>query len=257
MLYLSINIVIFIQNNEANMSDNSINANEILKFKPYAHTWSDEHGPFKILHQINKLRLEYINSKIKLYFSELVLKNLNLLDVGCGGGLVSEGLGGMHDNITAIDALAENISQAKSKTQYPNIEYICGSPELLLSSDYQYDVVLCLEMLEHVDDYAACLGSLSQLTKPGGLLILSTINRNLKARLLAIFAAEYLLNWVPKGTHDYHKFIKPSELVSAGLKADLILSELRGLSFDVNTQLWHLSNDLAINYFACFLKPNY
>ncbi|WP_375326884.1 bifunctional 2-polyprenyl-6-hydroxyphenol methylase/3-demethylubiquinol 3-O-methyltransferase UbiG [Candidatus Tisiphia endosymbiont of Nemotelus uliginosus] len=243
-------------------SKTSINKLELEKFEPLATEWWDNEGEFKILHQINPIRLSYIMDTIRSHFNineaEYPDLKLNILDVGCGGGLVSAGLVQYIKNvsITGIDALQSNIDIATiyAKEQNLSIKYLKSTVEELITDNKQYEIVLCLEVIEHVDNIADFIQNLANLVKPNGMIIISTINRTLKAYMLAIIMAEYFLHWVTKGTHDYRKFLKPSEIYSMFYKNNIALKALKGLSYNLLNQEWQLSDNIEVNYFA-YLTP--
>ena len=238
------------------MQDNSsINAREVEKFDKLSSKWWDVRGEFKMLHEINPLRLNFIEDKIRQHFSlsnKDYFKDIDILDVGCGGGLISVPLARTGANVTAIDASPNNIKAARLHAQQHNlnINYQNTTAEELIVTLEKFDVVICLEVIEHVANVEEFVANLAKLLKPGGMMILSTINRNVKSYMLAIIAAEYVLGWVPKRTHDHSKFLKPSELSSLLAKSNLRFQELRGLEFDIFSRNWKLSNDIDVNYMA-------
>jgi len=247
----------------------SVDQNELNKFNKTSKEWWDKSGEFKILHQINPLRIQYINDKIAEHFNSIEngdgnpkpLKNLNIIDVGCGGGLISVPICQLGAKVTAIDANSYNIKALSEYTSSNNLdinpvnttveEYISNYPDQL------HDVVLCLEVLEHVSNQSVFIQNLLRLLKPTGMLILSTINRTIKSYAQAIIAAEYILKWVPTNTHDYSKFLKPSELCKMLEASNFQLKNLTGLKFDIITNTWYLSDDIDVNYFACVMKNSY
>ncbi|MCC8417611.1 MAG: bifunctional 2-polyprenyl-6-hydroxyphenol methylase/3-demethylubiquinol 3-O-methyltransferase UbiG [Rickettsia endosymbiont of Bryobia graminum] len=239
----------------------SINEVELRKFNKISNQWWKKNGEFKILHQINPIRISYILDKIKYHFTDND-NNLEILDVGCGGGLVTSGLSQHTQNlnnftITGIDAIQNNIDIATEYAKQQNLiinYYKSTTEELIESSNKKYDVVLCLEVIEHVDNIEYFIENLSNLVKSNGIIIISTINRTSKAYILAIIMAEYILKWVRKGTHDYNKFLKPSEISSIFNKNNIELKELKGLSYNLINNDWQLSEDIEINYFA-YLTP--
>ena len=249
--------------------ESSVDQNEVNKFNKTSEEWWDKSGEFKILHQINPIRIQYINDKIAEHFNSIQnkendlqpLKNLNIIDVGCGGGLISVPICQLGAKVTAIDANSYNIKALSEYTKNNNLsinpinttveEYISNYPDQL------YDVVLCLEVLEHVSNQSAFIQNLLKLLKPTGILILSTINRTIKSYAHAIIAAEYILKWVPTNTHDYSKFLKPSELYKILEVNNFHLKNLTGLKFDIITNSWYLSDDIDVNYFACVIKNSY
>ncbi len=247
----------------------SVDQNELNKFNKTSKEWWNKSGEFKILHQINPLRIQYINDKIAEHFNSIEngdgnpksLKKLNIIDVGCGGGLISVPIYQLGAKVTAIDANSYNIKALSEYTSSNNLdinpinttveEYISNYPAQL------HDVVLCLEVLEHVSNQSAFIQNLLRLLKPTGMLILSTINRTIKSYAQAIIAAEYILKWVPSNTHDYSKFLKPSELCKMLEANNFRLKNLTGLKFDIITNTWYLSDDIDVNYFACVMKNPY
>ena len=217
---------------------------ELQKFGDLAHKWWDKNSEFKPLHAINPLRLNWIDGLIGL-------KGKRVLDVGCGGGILSESMYFKGAEVTGIDLgekalnvakLHQLESGAKVDYQYVSVE------ELATQQQASFDVVTCMEMLEHVPDPAAIIAACARLVKPGGSVFFSTINRNPKAYLFAVLGAEYVLNLLPKGTHDYAKFIKPSELASWARIANLDIHSMRGMSYNPITQHYSLGDDVAVNY---------
>ena len=224
---------------------------EIQKFEALAHRWWDPNSEFKPLHDINPLRVNYISRTA-------VLAEKELLDIGCGGGILAEALANHGANVTAIDLAEASLSVAKihlleSKL---DIDYQFTSAEEIAEKDPQrYDIVTCLEMLEHVPDPASIVNACFKLIKPGGFVFFSTINRNPKSYLFAIVGAEYILNLLPKGTHEYSKFIKPSELAKWCRDVDLKLNDQIGMGYNPLTKRYFLQNSLDVNYIACYQKP--
>lgn len=233
----------------------SINHEEVEKFSRIADEWWDENGKFKPLHKFNPIRLSYLRRKIEEKFSRI--SEVNILDIGCGGGLVSEPLARMGAKITAIDASEKNIAVAKIHAEKSGLEidYKVSAAEKMTEEFYQkFDVVLALEIIEHVDNPENFLIDCAKLVKPGGLLFVATINRNLKSLALAKIAVEYVLRWLPKGTHDWKKFLKPSEVDSFAKKAELKLQELRGFCYNPLNDSWKESEDVEVNYMAVFVR---
>lgn len=223
----------------------NVDAQEIAKFETVAQHWWDRNGEFKPLHDINPLRLNYINERTPL-------AGKNVLDVGCGGGILSEGLAFRGANVTGIDmGLAPlEVARAHAEPQNLKIEYRqIPVEDLAQEMPGQFDIVTCMEMLEHVPDPASVVKACATLVKPGGHVFFSTLNRNPKAYLLAIVGAEYVLNMVPRGTHDYLKFIKPSELCSWARAVDLQVRDISGLSVNPLTNSFRISKDADVNYF--------
>ncbi|WP_341748595.1 bifunctional 2-polyprenyl-6-hydroxyphenol methylase/3-demethylubiquinol 3-O-methyltransferase UbiG [Candidatus Tisiphia endosymbiont of Sialis lutaria] len=244
-------------------TQSSINQTELEKFSKISNQWWQEDGKFKILHKINPIRVGYIIDKIKEHFNVqddiLPCSNLEILDVGCGGGLITSPLCKLNGIVTGIDALQSNIDIAVqyASEQSLNIQYLKSTVEELVYSDdlqYKYDVVLCLEVIEHIDNPGDFIKNLASLVKPNGMIIISTINRTVKSYMLAILMAEYLLNWVPKNTHDHSKFLKPSEIYSMFNDNNIGLKELKGLTYNIVNGRWQLSDDIDVNYFAYLTK---
>ena len=235
----------------------SIDAQEIENFSKDAGQWWDENGPFKPLHKLNPVRLSYIKAQICKAFERNIddlkaLKGLNILDVGCGGGLVCEPLARLGGNVTGADADAQaiEVAQGHAKASGLQIDYLNKPAEEI---DQQFDVVLALEIIEHVADPQSFVESVAKLVKPGGLVIFSTLNRNPKSFLLGIVAAEYILRWVPQGTHSWKKFVRPSELAKLGRAAGIEPQDITGLIFDPLKNEFRLSkSDLDVNYLLAF-----
>lgn len=230
---------------------------EVLKFTKNADKWWDVSGPFGMLHEINPVRLQYIISQIRNHYGlGLELDNLKILDVGCGGGIVSIPLSRLCANVTGIDLGKENIDVAtqKAKSEGLDAEFLNIKISDLVNSEKKYDVVLCLEVLEHVENPELFLGDLAKLVKDNGILIVSTINRNIKSRLLAIELAEKFLKIVPNGTHSYESFITPLELKKQSSNYGLELNNLKGMKYSIIKRGWILSEDCSVNYFATFIK---
>lgn len=244
------------ENSEISLSAaTSRDQQEIDGFSALAGQWWDSEGPFKPLHKLNPARIRAIATLCENHFSiplanEKPFKTMSLWDVGCGGGLVAEPLARMGFDVMGMDASPENISAAQLHAAESGleIEYCVGLPEELAASARQFDVVLALEVVEHVADIETFVHGLAQNVSPGGLLIFSTINRSLKSMALAKVAAEYLLRWVPAGTHTWSKFVKPSELAKHIRNAGFRVTELRGLEYNLATGEWTTGTDVAVNY---------
>ena len=237
----------------------SVNKKEIDKFSKMADEWWDPEGKFKPLHKFNPTRIKYIkeniinNFKLKNKFKPL--SGINILDIGCGGGLLSEPMSRMGANVTGIDASDKNIKIAKlhSKKSKLKINYLCSSPEKLKITK-KFDVILNMEIVEHVEDIDFFLKSCSKLLKKNGLMFVATINKTLKSYIFAIVGAEYVLRWLPIGTHEWEKFVKPEDLKKILTKYDLSLNKLEGMNFNIIKDEWSISRDLSVNYIAKFIK---
>jgi len=221
---------------------------ELEKFSQLAHKWWDPNSEFKPLHDINPLRLDYINEHAGL-------AGKTVLDVGCGGGILSESMAGLNANVTAIDLSDKALQVAKlhllesgRQVNYRKISV----EELAVEQPGHYDVVTCLEMLEHVPDPQSVITACAKLVKPGGWVIMSTLNRNPKSYLFAVIGAEYVLKLLPRGTHDFAKFIKPAELAQSCRNAGLSVTDLIGMTYNPITKIYSLGNDTSVNYMiAC------
>ena len=237
----------------------SVNKKEIDKFSKIADEWWDPEGKFKPLHKFNPTRIKYIKENIinnfKLKNKFRPLSGINILDIGCGGGLLSEPMSRMGANVTGIDASDKNIKIAKlhSKKNKLKINYLCSSPEKLKITK-KFDVILNMEIVEHVEDIDFFLKSCSKLLKKNGLMFVATINKTLKSYIFAIVGAEYVLRWLPIGTHEWEKFVKPEDLKKILMKYDLSLNKLEGMNFNIIKDEWSISRDLSVNYIAKFIK---
>lgn len=239
----------------------TVDEKEVSAFNALAASWWDEEGPFKPLHQTNPTRLRHIRDQIVNHFSiqsspKKTLEGLTCLDVGCGGGLITEPLARMGADITGLDAGEETIGAAKAHAQQGelDINYQVSTAEEYAAGGQQYDVVLALEIIEHVADVELFLKSCCRLLKPGGLLIVSTLNRTIKSFALGIVAAEYVLRWVPKGTHQWKKFLRPSEVANCLRICDMIIDDVTGMSFSPLSNSWSLGKDTDVNYFISAKK---
>ena len=237
----------------------SVNKIEIEKFSNMADEWWDPYGKFKPLHKFNPIRIKYIKENIikqfKIKNSKKPLSGINILDIGCGGGLLSEPMCRLGANVTGIDASIKNIKISKlhAKKDKLKINYICSSPEKLKISK-KFDVILNMEIVEHVEDISFFLKSCSKLLNKNGLMFVATINKTLKSYVFAIVGAEYVLRWLPIGTHDWEKFVKPEELKEILSKNNLSLKKFDGMHFNIIKDEWSITNDLSVNYIAKFLK---
>ena len=241
------------------MKNNTINKKEIEKFSKIAEEWWNPEGKFKPLHKFNPIRISYIKENIintfKLNYNKFPLKNIKILDIGCGGGLLSEPMCRLGAKVTGIDASDKNIEVARlhSKKNNLEIEYLCSSPEKFSAKD-KFDVILNMEIVEHVEDVNFFLKSCSKLLKKDGIMFVATLNKTLKSYIFAIVGAEYILRWLPIGTHEWEKFIKPEDLISILKKNDLRLDKLDGMSFNLIKNKWSVGSDKSINYIAKFIK---
>ncbi|MGI9083273.1 MAG: bifunctional 2-polyprenyl-6-hydroxyphenol methylase/3-demethylubiquinol 3-O-methyltransferase UbiG [Candidatus Fonsibacter lacus] len=241
--------------NKNNQTDDQ---QEINKFSEMASEWWNPNGKFSPLHKFNHVSQEYFVDKIKNHFSILPngsypFKKLSLLDVGCGGGLIAEPMTRLGAKVTGIDASEKNINVAKFHAEQMNlkINYLCATPENL---NEQFDVILCLEIIEHVADVDLFIKSCAKLLKKDGIIFFATLNRTAKSFLFAIVGAEYILNWLPKGTHDWNKFLKPSEIIGTASKYQLTLKETVGFKFNIFLREWQKSKDTDVNYAVSFKK---
>lgn len=233
---------------------------EIERFAAESGEWWNADGVFAPLHRLNSLRLQYIRSELLAHFrrddplaAERALRpfeGLSLLDIGCGGGLVAEPMARLGFAVTAIDAAAEAIAVARAHAEESGlaIDYQAATAELLAAEGRRFDAVLALEIVEHVADRDAFFAALGGLVAPGGALIGATLNRTLRSFALAIVGAEYVLNWLPRGTHDWNRFLRPSEFVLGLRRNGLATRRLSGMVYDVLRGSWSLSDDLAVNY---------
>ncbi|MDC0525183.1 bifunctional 2-polyprenyl-6-hydroxyphenol methylase/3-demethylubiquinol 3-O-methyltransferase UbiG [Pelagibacteraceae bacterium] len=232
----------------------TINKEEIQKFSKLADEWWDVNGKFKPLHMFNPIRLEYIAYNIRQHFkikgNEInFLKGVSILDIGCGGGLISEPMTRLGGDVTGIDASEKNIKVAKihSLKNKLKINYLNTSPELLDSKE-KFDVILNLEVVEHVSDVSLYIKSCYNLLKEGGIMFTATLNRSLMSYLKAIIGAEYILRWLPVGTHDWNKFLKPEELLKLLQNENFYTLDIKGLEFNPILSKWKKSNNLSVNY---------
>lgn len=224
----------------------NIDQQEIAKFDVIASRWWDQDGEFKPLHDINPLRLDYVDA----------IANLNgkrVVDIGCGGGILSEGMAQRGADVTGIDMAEAALTVAKLHLHESGVKVdyqLCTAEDLAKQQPGQFDVVTCMELLEHVPDPASIISACARLVKPDGHVFLSTINRNMKSYVFAIVGAEYVLNMLPRGTHDYSKFIRPSELETWARHAGLKLSQLKGIVYNPLVRTYSLSSDIDVNYLA-------
>ena len=241
------------------MKNNTINKKEIEKFTKIAEEWWNPHGKFKPLHKFNPIRISYIKESIinafKLKQKVKPLEKIKILDIGCGGGLLSEPMSRLGAEVTGIDASSKNIEIAKyhARKNNLNVKYLCASPERL-NTTTKFDVILNMEIVEHVEDVDFFLQSCSKLLKKNGIMFVATLNKTLKSYFFAIIGAEYILRWLPIGTHEWDKFVKPNDLVSILKKYGLKLDSLDGMKFNLFKDEWKISSDKSINYIGRFIK---
>jgi 2-polyprenyl-6-hydroxyphenyl methylase/3-demethylubiquinone-9 3-methyltransferase len=230
-------------------------AEEIARFSAMADAWWDPNGKFRPLHRLNPVRIAYVKDCVTGHFGRdphapHPFENLELLDVGCGGGLLSEPMARLGASVTGIDAGEKTIRVAEihARRQNLNIDYRCALPEDLVREDRTFDVVLNMEVVEHVADLDAFLEASAGLLKPGGAMVVATLNRTLKSLALAKIGAEYVLRWLPVGTHDWRKFVRPSELATGLRRHRVDVLDLKGMTFNPLTDKWSLTRDVDVNY---------
>ena len=235
---------------------------EVKRFAALAAEWWDPNGKFRPLHKLGPARLAFVRQEIVRHFPQATgglrpFAGLTVLDIGCGGGLVSEPVARLGASVTGIDPAAENIEAARRHAdgQGLTIDYRSALVEDLVAEGRTFDCVLCLEVVEHVPDVAAFIATCAKLVRPGGLMVLSTINRTLKSYALAIVGAEYILPWLPVGTHQWDRFVTPDELTRHAEAAGLAMSAREGLVYNPLTDAWSLSQDLDVNYMASASRP--
>jgi len=238
---------------------NSINKKEIEKFSRIAEEWWNPNGKFKPLHNFNPIRIKYIKDNIVKDFniknSSKPFKNIKILDIGCGGGLLSEPMHRLGASVFGIDASKKNIEVAKfhAKKSRLKINYKVASPEKL-KTKVKFDVILNMEIVEHVEDINFFIKESSKLLRKNGIMFIATLNKTLKSYAFAIIGAEYILKWLPIGTHDWEKFVKPNNLINISKKNNLILKKLDGMKFNILDNSWEISGDTSVNYITKFVK---
>ena len=239
----------------------SIDPDEVARFAAIAEAWWDPNGKFRPLHKFNPTRLAYVRDHLAAHFGRDIrarapFAGLRLIDIGCGGGLVAEPMARLGFSVTGVDATERNIgvASAHAAEQDLAIDYRFAAAEDLVAAGERFDVVLALEVIEHVADPAEFLVSVGRLVKPGGVAIVATLNRTAKAFGLAIVGAEYVLGWLPRGTHTWSKFLKPSEVAGGLRRAGLTLQDLSGVSYDPIADKWSLGTDTSVNYLMMAVK---
>ncbi len=241
------------------MKTNTINKEEIEKFSKIAKEWWNPEGKFKPLHKFNPVRISYIKDNIiktfKLENKIKPLDKIKILDIGCGGGLLSEPMSRLGAKVVGIDASIKNVNIAKIHAKESNlkIDYVCASPENF-KTETKFDVILNMEIIEHVDNIDYFLKSSSKLLKKDGIMFIATLNKTLKSYFFAIIGAEYVLRWLPIGTHSWDKFVKPNYLIDISKKYNLEIDRLDGVKFNLLKNEWHLSADNSVNYIGKFIK---
>ena len=238
----------------------TIDKTEIEKFSKMAEDWWDPNGKFKSLHLFNPARIAFIKEKLISHFklnlnSSKPLKELKILDIGCGGGLLSEPLCMLGASVTGIDPSKDNIEVAKlhSKKMNLDIKYICCAPENLNIKN-EFDVILNLEVIEHVSNVNMFINNCSGLIKKQGIMFVATLNKNLKSYIFGIIGAEYILRWLPIGTHDWDKFLTPDDLENIVCDNNFIADKTVGMKFNLLTSKWNVSRDTSVNYISTFIK---
>jgi 2-polyprenyl-6-hydroxyphenyl methylase/3-demethylubiquinone-9 3-methyltransferase len=243
-------------------SDSTLDEREVERFRALAAKWWDPEGEFAPLHAIGPERLRFLREQLVRHFARdgnaaRPLEELRIADIGCGGGLVSEPLARLGASVTGIDPAEENVAAARAHAADSGLEidYRAARVEDLAAEGAQFDAVIALEVVEHVPDVPAFIGVCAQVLRPGGMMLLSTINRTARAFALAIVGAEYVLRWLPRGTHQWDRFVTPEELGDALRGSGLRVVETRGLTFNPLTREWRLSDDTGVNYFMSAGKP--
>jgi 2-polyprenyl-6-hydroxyphenyl methylase/3-demethylubiquinone-9 3-methyltransferase len=242
----------------------SIDPDEVAKFSAMAAEWWDPKGKFRPLHKFNPVRLGFIRDTIENHFrlfpsARRPFEGLRVLDIGCGGGLVSEPMTRLGASVTAVDASEANIKTAMTHAEQGglDIDFRAGTVEALIEQgEAPFDVVLNLEVVEHVADPSQFLKDCASLVKPGGLMVVATLNRTAKAFALAIVGAEYVLGWLPRGTHEFEKFLRPEEVESPLSAAGLAVQPAQGVSFNPVADRWRLSDDTKVNYLMVATRPD-
>ena len=238
---------------------NSINKKEIEKFSKIAEEWWNPNGKFKPLHNFNPIRIKYIKDNIVKDFNikslDKPFKNIKILDIGCGGGLLSEPMYRLGASVLGIDASKKNIEVAKFHAKKNNlkIDYKVASPEKL-KTKLKFDVILNMEIVEHVEDINFFIKESSKLLRKNGVMFIATLNKTLKSYAFGIIGAEYILRWLPIGTHDWEKFVRPNDLINISKKNNLIFKKLDGMKFNILDNSWKVSDDTSVNYITKFLK---
>jgi len=253
-----------IKNTKSISKKTTIDEKEVDSFNKISNSWWDKSGAFKPLHQLNPIRLEYIKDQLCEHFhldinsTKNPYKKLKIADIGCGGGLITEPLSKLGAKLTGIDAGAENIKIAikHAKAQKLNIDYRVTTAEELSQKREKFDVIIAMEILEHVSNIELFISSCCKLLKKGGIIIFSTLNRTPKSFMLGIIAAEYILKWLPTGTHDWEKFLKPSQIAKPLEQAGLDIKDISGMTYDPFAKEFKINeDDVDVNYLLCAVQP--
>ena len=237
----------------------SVNKKEIEKFSKMAEEWWDPNGKFKPLHKFNPIRIRYIKDNIIDHFNlnnkNKPLNKINILDIGCGGGLLSEPMSRLGADVVGIDASEKNIKIAKMHAEKNNlkIDYKITSPEKL-KTNKKFDVILNMEIVEHVEDVNFFIKSCAKLLKKNGIMFVATLNKTLKSYVFGIIGAEYIMRWLPIGTHEWEKFVNPDDLIAISKKNNLIVKKLDGMKYNLIKDQWTISTDKSVNYISIFSK---
>jgi len=241
----------------------NVDSEDVARFESNAPLWWDELGPFAPLHRLNPVRIGYVRDRLCAHFGRDArrfdsLEQLSVLDIGCGGGLSCEPMARLGADVTGADAGPENIAAARAhaETMSLDIAYVEATAEAMAARGKRFDAVVCMEVIEHVPDAGAFLAACGSLVNPGGAMVMATLNRTLKGYALGVVAAEYVLGWLPRGTHDWNKFVRPSELAAALRGAGLTLADLSGVVFDPIRAEWRLGRDISVNYMAFAIKEH-
>ena len=237
----------------------SVNKKEIEKFSKMAEEWWDPNGKFKPLHKFNPIRIRYIKHNIIDHFNlndkSKPLNKINILDIGCGGGLLSEPMSRLGADVVGIDASEKNIKIAKMHAEKNNlkIDYKITSPEKL-KTNKKFDVILNMEIVEHVEDVNFFIKSCAKLLKKNGIMFVATLNKTLKSYVFGIIGAEYIMRWLPIGTHEWEKFLNPDDLIAISKKNNLTMQKLDGMKYNIIKDQWTISTDKSVNYISIFNK---
>jgi 2-polyprenyl-6-hydroxyphenyl methylase / 3-demethylubiquinone-9 3-methyltransferase len=245
-----------------NAGSSTVDAAEVARFSALASEWWDPRGKMAPLHKFNPVRLAYIRDQVTSHFGRDrkrldSLKGLRILDIGCGGGVLSEPLARLGASVVGADPAMANVEAARRHAAQSNliIDYRCTTAEALADAGERFDIVLAMEVVEHVADVSLFLRRCAEMVKPGGLMIVATLNRTLKSFALAIVGAEYILRWLPRGTHRWDKFVMPNELEGALERGGLQVTDREGMVYDLFADAWRLADDTEVNYLVTAEKP--